>query len=157
MKLGLHITLSDIEIPRKLGVSVFSIHTFCDASKSAYTAVIFYGSKVKMELLKLLASKSRIVPENVSIPRLELLAASIGSRLTNEVVNALGYTAVPTSYWSDSTTALTWIERDTQWGVFVWNRVREIRRLTAAGVWRFVPGDLNPADLPSRGCTSKQL
>ena len=77
----------------------------------------------------------------MTIPRLELLAAAIGSRQTNEIVKALGYENIPVFYWSDSTTVLAWLNRDCQWGIFVWNRVREIRGLT-----RPVRGNTYPAN-----------
>ena len=69
-------------------------------------------------------------PEGTSIPRLELLAVFIGAGQTKEIVDALGYTNVPVFCCSDSTTVLAWIQRDIQWAVFVWNRVKEIRLIT---------------------------
>ena len=150
--------LKTIEISRKFGTGDYSIHTFCDASQVAYATVTFLrvenGSNVELVFL---SAKARVAPEKTTIPRLELLAAAIGSRQTNEIVKALGYENIPIFYWSDSTTVLAWLNRDCQWGIFVWNRVREIRGLTSAGTWKYVPGELNPADLPSRGCQAKQL
>ncbi|GIY74460.1 endonuclease [Caerostris darwini] len=64
---------------------------------------------------------------------------------------------VPTYYWTDATVALCWIQREENWGVFVNNRVREIRSLSKKEYWRHIPGKLNPADIASRGCTLQHL
>ena len=153
----LHI-LKKIEIPRKFGTGDFSLHTFCDASKVAYAAVTFLRVVKKNRIeVKFIAAKSRVAPQKVSIPRLELLAASIGARQTHAIRTVSDFKSIPTYFWSDSTTVLAWIKQDLQWGTFVWNRVREIRNLTSGDVWRYVPGDENPADLPSRGCQARQL
>lgn len=150
--------LNSIKIPRKFGSGVLSLHTFCDASRVAYATVTFLRVENENRVeLHLLAAKTRIAPDNATIPRLELLAACIGSRQTEDILQALNYKNIPVFCWSDSTTTLTWINRDSQWGIFVWNRVREIRRLSESWTWKYVPGSLNPADLPSRGCQAKQL
>lgn len=101
--------------------------------------------------------KSAKKNEKITIPRIEVLAAVIGSRFSKEIVDGLGLSEVPIYYWSDSTTVLAWIKRDLQWRTFVCNRVKEIRELTDAESWKYVPGEINPADLPSRGCKPIQL
>ncbi|OXA47646.1 Pro-Pol polyprotein [Folsomia candida] len=111
------------------------LHVFSDASKLAYAAVIF----------------ARIEGEHV------IRLQHRGETGDKSVIKALSMEGLRIVCWSDSTTALAWIKRNDQWGTFVGNRVKEICSLTKAEEWRHVPGLINPADLPSRGCTPSQL
>jgi len=161
--------LERIEIPRFLGIGntqrgLIQLHLFCDASKGAYGAVIF----VRVELedgvsVQLVEAKARLAPldknksKRVTINRLELMGCLIGARLLHHTKSSIELEEIQTICWSDSTTALAWIRRDEDWGTFVGNRSREINRLTKSKQWRYVPGKLNPADLPSRGCSPAEL
>ncbi|XP_011882776.1 PREDICTED: uncharacterized protein LOC105570290 [Vollenhovia emeryi] len=88
-------TLNKIEIPRKLGRGDLTLHTFCDASGSAYAAVVF--ARIERENtvnVRLLSARSRIAPEKATIPRLELMAATIAFRLhkfSDQIFNAKGF------------------------------------------------------------------
>lgn len=75
----------------------------------------------------------------------------------NTFLKAMDLTYVSKTFWTDSSTVLSWLRRGLQWSRFVWNRIEEIKSLTEVHDWRHVPGVLNPADLPSRGCTIAQL
>ncbi|GFX92617.1 integrase catalytic domain-containing protein [Trichonephila clavipes] len=67
-----------------------------------------FKSDVKVTLVR---AKARVAPLNpLSIPRLELMACCIGSRLANSIVNALNLPNLRITFWSDSTTALWWIK-----------------------------------------------
>lgn len=156
--------LEAVRIPRwAFGVkhekSSLSLHAFVDASRVAYAAVIYARLEMenKVEVV-FVSAKARIAPKGTTtIPRLELLAATVGARLMSSTVSAVPDLHCKLYYWSDSSTVLAWIQRNKQWATFVWNRVQEIRQLTNAGDWSHVPGTVNPADLASRGCTAKQL
>ncbi|GBO03321.1 hypothetical protein AVEN_42488-1 [Araneus ventricosus] len=101
---------------------------------------------------------SRIVPvKTITIPRLELLSATVGTRLCRSALSELQWDNVKQHYWTDSTTVLGWIQSEELWSVFVNNRVQEIRKLTDLTLWKYFPGAQNPADLPSRGCSAHQL
>jgi hypothetical protein len=52
---------------------------------------------------------------------------------------------------------LHWIKKEERWVTFVGNQVEGIRTITRAVDRRHVPGQDNPADLPSRGCTVSKL
>ncbi|XP_015120370.1 uncharacterized protein LOC107043389 [Diachasma alloeum] len=135
------------------------LHAFVDASNTAYAAVIYARVELHDEVdVRFVFAKSRVAPKgSTTIPPLELLGATVGARLMHSVVSALTDKQPELHYWTDSSTVLAWIQRDKPWGTFVWNRIQEIRRLSEAKAWRHLPGTLNPADLPSRGCTAKQL
>lgn len=162
--------LSQIKIPRWLtntpthSSNGFTLHIFSDASQHAYAAVTFLRIKLEDYLMvQLVSAKSRVAPvskssKRMSISRLELMAASISARLYSTIVKDYGLHNIQTFFWTDATTVLVaWIKREDCWNVFVNNRITEIRRLTSNCEWRFVPGNKNPADLFSRGCSTQKL
>lgn len=156
--------LKSFNVPRRFSelpllLENMSLHVFCDACQKSYATCIYlrveHQDKVTCQLVQ---ARSRVAPlKNVTIPRLELLACTIGARLANTVRSDLRMENVETFYWSDAMDALHWIKRDGTWAIFVANRVKEIRDLSPVNSWNFVPGLQNPADLPSRGCSLKKL
>ncbi|GFR28636.1 uncharacterized protein TNCT_65711 [Trichonephila clavata] len=107
--------------------------------------------------VSLVSAKARVDPvQRPTIPRLELLKATTGARIASTILETLN-SPLKTYFWTDSMTVLGWITNSEPWNTFVGNRVREIRELTNVEDWRFVPGDLNPADLPSRSCDWSQI
>ena len=105
--------------------------------------------------VRLVTSKTRVAPlKRQTIPHLELLGALILAQLINSLDLTEGN--VKTFYWTDSTTALCWIRNEKPWKQYV-QRVDKIRRLTSKNDWRHCPGKQNPADLPSRGTSAKDL
>ncbi|GFV66022.1 integrase catalytic domain-containing protein [Trichonephila clavipes] len=152
--------LKDVTLSRCMIInSTSELHVFVDASKEAYAACVFVRSMFKSDVkVTLVRAKARVAPlKPLSIPRLELMACCIGSRLANSIVNALNLPNLRITFWSDSTTALWWIKEKGSWSVFVENRVKEIRQLIRGHLWKHVPGNLNIADLLSRGCSPRQM
>lgn len=155
--------LHELEIPRWVNLrpdcqETYSLHVFCDASAKAYACVIFLRVEQTKEVsISLLASKARVAPlKAITIPRLELLGATIAARLYTTVQSNFDV-KMRSYFWTDSTTVLSWIRRKEEWSTFVRNRVNEIRELTSVSSWNHVPGRLNSADLPSRGCYARKL
>lgn len=158
------INLQKLEIPRCLFTDSeqkadLSLHVFCDASKLAYATCVFLRCQNdRSTTCQLIQARCRVVPlKQISIPRLELLACSIGARLVNTVKSDMNLESVPTTFWTDSMNALWWITKNDNWATFVYNRVQEIRELSKSQNWRHIAGSLNPADLPSRGCSVNEL
>ncbi|GFU45189.1 integrase catalytic domain-containing protein [Trichonephila clavipes] len=156
--------LASIKIPGCLnlssnGIKRLTLHVFCDASKKAYAACVFLRVEYEENVfVKLIQAKARVAPlKDISIPRLELLACVLGTRLAASVKNDLNLPDVRIYYLTDSMTALAWIQRTRDWGVFVSNRVKEIRNLSHVSSWEHVPSEKNFADILSRGCNAEQL
>lgn len=136
-----------------------TFHVFCDASKKAYAAVIFARVECVYRVnVSFVVAKARMAPvASMTIPCLEFLAACIGVRLARSTLNSLKMTDKKITYWSNSSTVVFRILRNCPWTSFVANRVKEIRGLSSNSEWKHIPGELNPADLPSRGCTLNVL
>ena len=90
--------INKLSIPRCLSVLKEKtvdkeIHIFVDASEDAYAAVAYLRSIFTNENSEsvLIASKTTVAPlEAISIPRLELLAAELGSELSVKLMDTLG-------------------------------------------------------------------
>ena len=105
----------------------------------------------------LIASKTRVDPiKRQTIPQLELLGTVVLSRLVSSITASLP-SPVPAFYWTDSMVALHWIRVIKPWKQYISHRVAEIRRLTTCEQWQHCPGDINPADISSRGTSGDKL
>ena len=132
------------------------LHGFSDASLTAFAAVIYMVVYVpnKKPKVTLAMAKSRLCPKDnkFSIARLELLGALLLSRLMKVTREALIIDRSKCYFWTDSKVTFHWIQASpTRWGQWVCNRVTEIQQHSDTIKWRHVPGELNPADIASRG------
>ena len=150
--------ISEILNPRK-----YDLHVFSDASQSAYAAVVYIVSEdgKNNKFSKLLCAKTRVAPlKPVTIPKLELCSAVLAVRLTLKIIQSLSVNIGELHFWLDSQIALCWLASPARdWKVFVSNRVafiqENLKSLNYA--WHYVPSKENPADIASRGCSSKYL
>ncbi|GFR26049.1 DUF1758 domain-containing protein [Trichonephila clavata] len=128
--------LKDLKIPRcillKDSVAVQLIG-FADASAQAYGACLYVKSENANETqIRLLCSKTRVAPlKTLSIPRLELLAATLLSKLTSKIIKIIDLEFDEVHLFSDSKVVLDWIQMQPHLlKVFVANRVSLIQELT---------------------------
>ena len=154
--------LSQVTIPRSLRLpspSQSRLHVFSDASKEVYATVAYLVCRYSDESTtsRIVASKSRVAPTKaVTIPRLELMGAVLSTRLAKNISKTLE--VGEPIFWTDSTIVLYWIRNECRkFKPFVANRIGEIHRSTNPQQWRHIPGESNPADLPTRGLSATDL
>lgn len=130
------------------------LHVFCDASLKAYAAAAYLRFAIENAPahVALIMAKTRVAPlKPLSVPRLELQAALLASRLANAVGKELEIEISRRVFWSDSVTVIRWIKSESRVRqVFVAHRLGEIGELTKSSEWRWVPSGLNPADDATR-------
>ncbi|CAG9134412.1 unnamed protein product [Plutella xylostella] len=81
------------------------LHVFCDASEVAYAAAAYW--RVEHPDGSIAVAKSKVAPiKALSIPRLELQAAVIGTRLADMVQREHRWKSESVHYWTDSRTVL---------------------------------------------------
>uniref|UniRef100_A0A146LXE2 Pro-Pol polyprotein n=1 Tax=Lygus hesperus TaxID=30085 RepID=A0A146LXE2_LYGHE len=135
-------------------VQPYDLHCFTDASQDAYVAVLYVRAQLADHYEgSFVISKSRVTPlqrkEGLTIPKLELLAVIIGTRLITYVRKALDLSSTTTYLWTDSQAVLGWLQTDRLLPPWVSRRVGEIHK-TPNVRFRYVPSALNPADIATR-------
>ena len=127
------------------------LHSFRDASvKSVGSAVYAVVKQESGTTQGLVTAKSRLAKQNLTIPRLELVAGHMAVNLGVNVRNTIDAVSPTLHCWLDSTVALYWISGCGEHRQFVANRVSKINQ-HADVIWHHVPTEDNPADLGSRG------
>lgn len=156
--------ISSLTVPRWLFTTIshspIEIHGFSDASQKAYAAVVYvktiFEGKIKVTLL---SSKTKVAPiKQISLPRLELMAAVMLANLVHHIKSTLMIPSASFHYWTDSQITLAWIKDEPQKRVaFVSNRIVEIQNLSNVTDWNYVSTKYNPADLGTRGINPVDL
>ncbi|XP_055539757.1 uncharacterized protein LOC129726738 [Wyeomyia smithii] len=129
--------------------TVTQLHTFVDASEVGYAAVVYLKFQQENNIeCAIVAAKSKVAPlKFVSIPRLELEAAVIGTRLANTITNSLSFEVDERYFWTDSRNVLCWIRSDQRrYSQHVAFRVSEILETSNIADWKYVSTKENVAD-----------
>ena len=138
------------------------LHLFSDASTLAYGSCAYLriiDSSSPLVTVSLVMTKSRVAPQKaVTIPRLELQAATLSVKLADFLSRELKYDNLKTFYWSDSEAVLGYIANEAKaFYTFVCNRIQRIKDSSQTEQWHYISTRENPADIVSRGATITQL
>ena len=137
------------------------LHHFSDASEKAYGVVSYLRSEDQegRTYSNIVMAKSRLAPlKTLTIPRLELQAATLATRQDALLRRELDLKLEPSQFWTDSTIVLQYIlNQERRFHTFVANRVAEIREKTDVEQWHHVSTKENPADDASRGVAAGNL
>ena len=102
-------------------------------SQQTYGAAVYIRCEYvnDSETSRLIAAKNKVAPLNpMTVPRLELIGAILGLRLTQSLLMALEVPMQSVAFYFDSTDVLWWIRgRCKEFQPFVANRIGEIQML----------------------------
>ena len=152
-----------VEIPRNVGIAEDELSTlviFVDASGMAMAAVAYIASQNGGQCdSNLLCSRNKLAPIQGSdtIPRMELAACQIGVELAVAICRCFGWNVAEVCYYSDSMTALWWLQSTQLMTPYVGSRVMRVTERATPEQWSHVRTDENPADLPTRGISVDEI
>uniref|UniRef100_A0A914MDV1 Integrase catalytic domain-containing protein n=1 Tax=Meloidogyne incognita TaxID=6306 RepID=A0A914MDV1_MELIC len=162
--------IGTVQIPRLISTlpvdnRIYQLHCFSDASLTAMGCAVYlrtFNPISKISQVSLLFSKTKIKPlksnNKLTVPRLELIAAKIGTNALVYVYKELSHLniTVPLFLWIDSSAVLGWLTgKNPTNEIFVSNCLNHIRKIPDLMV-QHVSGLDNPADICSRGLINAQ-
>ncbi|XP_028405249.1 uncharacterized protein LOC114527754 [Dendronephthya gigantea] len=134
---------------------------FCDASRLAFGTCSYVRWKLAGGTfgVRFVAAKSRVAPlKELTIPRLELQAAVLASRLAKSIQEETRMKFIRTIFFSDSRVTLAWIQgMPRAYKPFVSCRVSEIQSNSNPADWHHCPTAENVADDLTKGITPEEL
>ena len=137
-------------LQRKVTANIsVQLHIFVDASEEAYAAAGYFRFQDNEGIVtSLVCAKTKVAPQKpLSIPRLELQAAVLGTRLAESIVKIHTYRISNIVFWTDSRTVLSWLNSTPRnYKQFVSLRLGEILENSNVQQWRWVPTKQNVAD-----------
>ncbi len=153
-----------LSLPRRVIVQpVYPVQliAFSDASKHAFGTVVYLRQETTEgdASLAFLLAKARIAPtgrKSCTIPRLELIALVMASKLVTWITGQLTLDMRPPVFFTDSQVALHWILSKKRLRPFEQRRADLVHQAGHTDV-NYIPTRLNPADALTRGITVKQL
>ena len=132
-----------------------SLCVFADASQEAFGACAYIRHKTKENTCEVtfVSTKSRVAPlKQLTIPRLELQAAVLASRLAKSILDESRIQLGSVKFLTDNIITLAWIQSASRsFKPFVSSRVGEIQSKSDPSQWKHILSDENVADDLSRG------
>lgn len=118
---------------------------------------IWFASPENTRSSCLIASKCCAAPvKALTIPRLELMSTVLSRHRAQSILKV--FTVDQTVLWTDTENAWFWVKSQChEFKPIIANKIGEIQQTTSRKQWRHVPGTSNPADLPTRGLSAKEL
>ena len=136
------------------------LHHFSDASVEGYGQVSYLrlvDAENKIHCAFLMG-KSRVAPfKFVSIPRLELTAATLSVKISKLIQEELQCNINKEYFWADSQLVPGYLQNESKrFKVFVENRIQIIKEHPDVGQWQHLASKDNPADCASREIIGKK-
>ena len=145
--------ISITSVPRWFGfhpslTNEIKLHISCYASQIAYGAVTYLRclqENANQYSVSFVLSRSRLTPmkdRTLTIPKLELQAAVLATRLKVSVLEQRKFRVNKTYFWTGSQIMLKYIKNESKrFPIFVTNRLHEIRANSDTTEWNYVPGE----------------
>ena len=158
--------LCSLEFPRQAYSGDVSMYIFCDSSKLMYGFTCYV--KTEDNQVNLLFAKAKTAPiKNKSLPTLELLSVFLAMKCLPTILKSFSVNVKEIILCVDAQVVLAWIitGKVKAKNIFASNRLKEVlsfqrdieSNYNAKCQFKYVPTDVNPADLLTRGLSFKQF